>query len=426
MSVAILLVAVTLLILTGIPVAYSLGMASLGVLVLKYGLPLLMMPQRMVAAMDSFPLLAIPLFIFAGNLMNRGGISDRIYDLAGAMVGHYRGGLAQVNVLGSLFFAGMTGSAMADAAGLGKLEINAMRREGYPPAFAAALTAVTSTIGPIIPPSIPFVVYGVLAEVSVGRLFAAGFAPGLLLCLALMAQVYVLAVRRGFPRQAPVGWLRGLWAFGRAFLPGMTVVIIIGGILLGVFTPTEAAAAAAGYAVFLATLVYREVGRRELWEVLVQSAKESAVILFVVSMAALFAWVVTLERVPQQFSTALLGLTDNPYLILVILNMFLLAAGCFLDITSVLIITVPIVLPIATHIGLDPIQLGVMMVLNLMIGGLTPPFAMLTFISARIAEEPFERVVRETVPYLVPLVVTLLAVTFIPAVTLALPTLFFH
>lgn len=425
-DVGLLLILLTVLVAIGIPVAYAMGLVSLFMLVAVQGLPLTVLAQRMAAALDSFPILAIPFFILVGNLMNTGGVADRIFRFALTLVGHIRGGLAHVNVVNSMIFAGMTGSAMADASGIGLLEIKAMVDEDYPPDFSAALSAVTSTVGPIIPPSVPFVVYGVLGEVSVGRLFAGGLLPGIAMGLGFMVTVHILAVRRNYPAysgRAPVRLM------GKAFIdacpPFVTVAVLMGGIMFGVFTPTEAAAVAALYALFLGRYLYRELSWRQVWEVFLLSGKQSGILFAVIASAAMVAWLVTLYQIPDLFATAVSQFTSSPVVVLLIINLFLLIVGCFVDIISGMIITVPILLPLAQRFGIDPVHFGIIVVLNLMIGGITPPVAMLTYVVSTFSRVPFERVVRASLPFMIPLLTVLALVTYLPDVVLFVPRLIF-
>jgi tripartite ATP-independent transporter DctM subunit len=380
----------------------------------------------MVNGVDSFPLLAIPFFILAGNLMNTAGITSRIFDFAKAAVGWMRGGLGHVNIGASVIFAGMSGAAVADAGGLGTIEIKAMRDAGYDLDFSVGVTAASSTIGPIIPPSLPMVIYGVVASASIGQLFAAGFIPGLLMALALMAMVAWYARRRNYPRDAAFS-IAGLGAaFGRAFLSLMTPVIIIGGILTGAFTPTEAAIAAVAYAMILGLFVYRTLTWRRMLRVSMDTIETTAVILLIVAAASIFAWILTSNRVTEQFAAVVLGLTDSRVLILLMITVLLLIVGCFMETIAAITILVPVLLPVVTKIGIDPVHFGVIMVLNLMIGLLTPPVGMVLYVLARVARIPFERCVAATAPFLIPLVLVLLLVTFVPQVTMWLPTLLYR
>jgi tripartite ATP-independent transporter DctM subunit len=414
------------LLMMGAPVAVALAGASAIWLAVSGQAPGVILAHRMINGVDSFPLLAVPFFILAGNLMNTAGITTRIFGFARALVGWMRGGLGHVNIGASVIFAGMSGAAVADAGGLGAIEIKAMRDAGYEPDFAVGVTAASSTIGPIIPPSLPMVIYGVVAGASIGQLFAAGFIPGLLMALALSGMVWWFSWRRGYPRDQAfrLSVLRA--SFTQAFLSLMTPVIIVGGILFGVFTPTEAAIAACAYALVLGLIVYRTLTWRRFLRVSFDTIETTAVVLFIVGAASIFGWILTSNRAPEAFAAAMLAFTDNPVVLLLLLNLILLLAGCFLETVAAITILTPVLLPIAITLGLDPVHFGVMMVLNLMIGLLTPPVGMVLYVLSRVAAVPFERCVVATAPFLIPLVGVLLLITFVPAVTMWLPTLVYR
>ena len=398
------------LLVFGVPVAVSLAGASAVFIFANGSPPTMVVAHRMINGVDSFPLLAVPFFILAGNLMNTAGITERIFNFALAMVGWMRGGLGHVNVGASVIFAGMSGAAVADAGGLGAIEIKAMRDAGYDPKFAVGITAASSTIGPIIPPSLPMVIYGVVAGTSIGQLFVAGFIPGLLMAVALMIMIAIMARTRGFGRDQAFYW----------------PVIIVGGILSGAFTPTEAAVAACAWALFLGIVVYRTLTIRRFLRVSFDTIETTAVVLLVVGAAAIFAWILTSNRVPEQFAAGLLAVSDKPWVILIVMNLILLAVGCFMETVAAITILVPVMLPIAVTLGIDPVHFGVIMVLNLMLGLLTPPVGMVLYVLARVAKIPFEQCVVGTAPFLIPLVVVLLLVTFIPGITMWLPTLIYR
>jgi tripartite ATP-independent transporter DctM subunit len=411
------------LIALGAPVAVALALPSLVFILLEGRVPDIVVMHRMINGVDSFPLLAVPFFILAGNLMNTAGITNRIYDFAKALVGWMRGGLGQVNIGGSVIFAGMSGTAVADAGGLGTIEIKAMRDHGYDLDFAVGVTAASSTIGPIIPPSLPMVIYGVMAGASIGQLFAAGFVPGLLMAVALMVMVAWYARRRNYPRDAKFS-LVVLWrTFVNAFLALLTPAIIIGGMMFGLFTPTEAAVAASVWALFLGAVVYRTLDLRRLVRVSFDTIETTAVVLFIVAAASIFAWILTSTRVTEHFAGLVLGVTTEPWAVLLLMNLIMLVAGCFLETIAAITILVPVFLPIVEKVGVDPVQFGVVMVLNLMIGLLTPPVGMVLYVLSRVSGLPFERCVTATMPFLVPLVFVLALITFIPSLTLWLPTL---
>ncbi len=426
MAIALLFVGLFGMIAVGIPVAIALAGSSLLFMLFTSSIPSMVVAHRMVNGVDSFPLLAVPFFILAGALMNSGGITERIFDFARACIGWMRGGLGQVNIGASVIFAGMSGAAVADAGGLGAIEIKAMRDAKYDVDFAVGVTAASSTIGPIIPPSLPMVIYGVVAGASIGQLFAAGFVPGLLMAVALGIMVAIYSRVRGYPRDQAfrVGLLFS--SFGRAFLSLMTPVIIIGGILSGAFTPTEAAIAACAWALFLGVIVYRTLTWKRFLRVSFDTIETTAVVLFVVAAASIFAWVLTSNRVPEQFAALILSVSDRPWVLLLLINLILLIVGCFMETVAAITILVPVLMPIALQIGVDPVQFGVIMVLNLMLGLLTPPVGMVLYVLSRVAKVPFERCVSATAPFLIPLVLVLLLVTFVPAITMWLPTLLYR
>ena len=424
--VSFLFVSVFLMLIVGVPVAISLAASSLLFVLITGQVPDFVVVHRMVNGVDSFPLLAIPFFILAGSLMNAVGITDRIFAFATACVGWLHGGLGHVNIGASVIFAGMSGAAVADAGGLGTIEIKAMRDAGYDADFSVGVTAASSTIGPIIPPSLPMVIYGVMASASVGQLFAAGFIPGLLMAGALMLMVAWFAHRRNYPRDATFSVATLGRTFLRAFLSLMTPVIIVGGILTGAFTPTEAATAAVIYALFLGLVVYRTLTWRRFIAVSMETIETTAIILLIVAGASIFAWLLTSNRVTEQL-TALIGdVTTNKILVLLILNVILFIVGFFMETVAAITILVPVLLPIATSVGVDPVHFGVIMVLNLMIGLLTPPVGMVLYVLSRVSGVPFERCTKATLPFLIPLVAVLLLVTYVPVFSMWLPTLIYR
>lgn len=412
--------------LIGLPVAVALGGASLLYVALTGDLPLLVVVHRMVNGIDSFPLLAVPFFIMAGNLMNSAGITDRIFNFALAAVGWARGGLGHVNVFASIIFAGMSGTAVADAGGLGTIEIKAMRDNGYPDKFSIGITAASSVIGPIIPPSLPLVIYGVMANASVGQLFAAGILPGLLIALVLFAWVAVVARLRDFPRDAAFRLGRLARAAWRGTLPLLTPVILIGGMKSGLFTPTEAAIAATVYALFLGLVAYRTLGWNRLVRVSMETIETTAIVLLIVAGASIFGWLITTTRVSEEIAETVLAVTSDRVLVLLLVNALLLVVGCFLETIAAITILVPVLLPLVTKVGVDPVHFGIIMTLNLVIGLLTPPVGMVIYILARISGRSFEFVTGAIAPFLVPLFAALLIVTYWPGFVLYLPTLFYR
>jgi tripartite ATP-independent transporter DctM subunit len=333
-----------------------------------------------------------------------------------------RGGLCQANIVGSVFFAGMSGSAVADAAGLGTVEIEAMKREGYDAETAAAITAASATIGPIIPPSLPMIVYGVAAETSIGALFLAGVIPGLLMAVALMLMVRHLAIRGDMPRH-PFEGVRALWtAFCRAFWALMAPVVLFGGLFSGVFTPTEAAAVAVVYALVLGVFVYRDFRLADLPKVILDTVETTGVVMALVMTASLLGYCISVSRLPQEFGAWLTGLTQNPLVYLLVVNLLLLVVGCFMEALAAMLVLIPILVPVALKLGIDPVQFGLVFVLNLMIGTITPPVGVVLYVTAKVARVPFERMARAVLPYLVPLFGVLALITLWPAVTTWLPS----
>jgi len=414
-----------LLLVIGVPVAIALAGSSLIYVMLEGVQPHLVVLHRMIGGTDSFPLLAIPFFIMAGSLMNSAGITNRIYDFALALVGWLKGGLGHVNVVGSVIFAGMSGTAVADAGGLGNIEIRAMRDHGYSVDFSVGITGASSTIGPIIPPSLPFVIYGVMANASIGKLFAAGVIPGLVMAATMMIMVTWYAHTRGWDRDAKFS-IVALWqTFKRAFLPLLTPVILVGGMTTGVFTPTEAAIAATAYAIVLGMFVYRSLSLKSFIKVSMETAETTAIILLIVAGASIFGYLITITKVTDNVAGLVLSITTQPWIILLLVNIFLLIVGCFMETIAAITILVPVLLPLMDKIGVDPVHFGLIMVLNLMIGLLTPPVGMVLYILARVANISFERTTRACAPFLIPLLVSLALVTYWPSMVMFLPNLFY-
>ena len=405
------------------PTIYAaMGLAGFAFLVIA-GIPGIVIPQKVAMAANSFPLLAAPLFILMGNLMNSAGISVRIFEFAKCVVGWMRGGLCQANIVGSVIFAGMSGSAVADAAGLGTVEIEMMKKEGYDAETAGAITAASATIGPIIPPSLPMIVYGVTAETSIGALFLAGVIPGLLMAGALMLMVRHLAIRRNLPRH-PFAGGRVLWlAFRGAFWALMAPVVLFGGLFSGIFTPTEAAAIAVVYALVLGLFVYREFRLKDLPKLVVDTVETTGVVMALVMAASLLGYCISVSRLPQEFGATLTSLTQSPLVYLLIVNLLLLVVGCFMEALAAMLVLIPILVPPAIALGIDPVHFGLIFVLNLMIGTITPPVGVVLYVTAKVAQVPFDRMARAVLPYLVPLFAVLALCTVWPAVTTFLPKL---
>jgi C4-dicarboxylate transporter DctM subunit len=411
------------LVFLGMPISFALGVASVAFLWYQ-GVPLVALPQRMAVSVDSFPLLAVPFFVLTGSLMNIGGVTRRIFALANSLVGHVTGGLAHVTVVANMFFAGISGAAVADAAALGPVMIEAMHRQGFPRAFAAAVTASASTIGPIIPPSIIMVIYAITAGgVSIGALFIGGFIPGVLMGLALMTLVYVTTRRQNYPRNDAFHLSLVFGTLKEALLPILTPVIILGGILGGIFTATESGAVAAVYALILGTLVYREIRLRDLPRILAETMITTAMVIFIVSTAAAFGWIMSYLRVPQLVAEALGSVSRSWWVIFMLLNLLYLFLGCIMEAAAIVIMTIPIIMPIITQVGIDPVHFGVVLAVNMSIGTLTPPVGIVMFVICQIADLTVEAYTRATLPFILVLIAVLFVVTTFPQIVLFLPRL---
>jgi TRAP-type C4-dicarboxylate transport system permease large subunit len=450
----------------GLPVAMAMAAASLIYLLFVPSSPPFVVVHRMVSGIDSFPLLAVPFFILAGNLMNTAGITHRIYSYALALVGWLKGGLGHVNVVGSVVFAGMSGTAIADAAGLGTIEVKAMTDHGYDPEFAVGVTAASATLGPIIPPSLPFVIYGMMANVSVGSLFLAGILPGVFMALLMMLTVAYFAHKNGWGGDVKFDWPKLLKALMetlvviawplviwllvtevgthaqltvlvglvllfaadklfnfQAVLPIMTPVLLIGGMTTGVFTPTEGAIAACVWALILGFLWYRTLNFKLFVKICLDTVETTATVLFIVAAASIFGWLLTATGVTAAIGQWVLGVTDQPWQFLLLANLLMLFVGCFLEPTAAITILVPILIPICQQLGIDLVHFGLIMVLNLMIGLLHPPMGMVLFVLARVANLSVERTTMAILPWLVPLIGSLILITYVPSIALWLPRL---
>jgi TRAP-type C4-dicarboxylate transport system permease large subunit len=451
----------------GVPVAIAMAGAVLVYILLTGDLPPFVVVHRMISGIDSFPLLAVPFFIFAGNLMNNAGITNRIYNFALSLVGWLKGGLGHVNIIGSVIFAGMSGTAIADAAGLGTIEIKAMKDQGYDLGFSVGVTAASATLGPIIPPSLPFVIYGMMANVSVGQLFVAGIVPGVVMAILMMLTVAYYAHKYHWGGDIAFEWGRlgkalvelglvigfplvmwGLYAAGLPFnwalgaciagllaadfrfkfdavLPIMTPVLLIGGMTTGVFTPTEGAIAACVWALFLGLVWYRTLKWKMLVKVSMDTIETTATVMFIVAAASIFGWLLTATRVTDAVAAWVLAFTHSPWVFLLLVNLLMLFVGCFLEPTAAILILVPVLMPVVQQLGIDPVHFGLVMVLNLMIGLLHPPMGMVLFVLARVANMSVEKTTMAILPWLVPLLLSLLLITYVPSISLWLPRLFY-
>ena len=416
------LVLMLVLILMGVPVFISLGVSSAAAL-LASGTSLMLIAQRMYTSIDVYNLLAVPLFIFVGEVMNTGGVTDRLFGFCRLMLRHVKGSLGHVNVAASIIFAGMSGAAVADAAGLGAGEINAMRKAGFDADFSAAITAASSTIGPIIPPSIPLVLYAVIAEQSVGRLFIGGMVPGLLMGLTLCTMIYIISVRRNYPVE-PKASVKERWTgFLRAVPSLLTPIILLAGIFGGVVSTTEAAGIAALYALFLGFVIHKELTLKSLFAIMKRSIISSVTVLIIIGSASVMTWLVVSSGAPETFAAVLTGVTSNRIVLMLLINVILLIMGCFLEATSIITIMVPMLLPIARAIGMDLVAFGVIVVLNAMIGLITPPVGLCLYISAGIAELPMSKVIKPVLLFMIPLVTVLLLISLFPQIITFLPNL---
>lgn len=413
------------LLLIGTPIAFVLGVTGvLGFLLYDPGM-LRLIPQRMYAAVDSFPIMAAPFFILAGELMGTSGILARLIRFAESLVGHIRGGLAHVNIVASMIFAGISGSAIADASALGSALIPPMAKR-YKIHFATAVCASAATIGPIIPPSIPMVIYAyVVGQVSIGGLFLAGVVPGILMGLGMMVIVYVIARKRGFEPEARRATVREVGAaFRQAVWAMIMPIIVVGGILGGIFTATEAAAIAVGYAILVGRIVTRELEWRHVWEALSRSTTVTAVVFVLIATSNIVSWILSVSMVPAQLSALLREFSPNPMVFLLLVNIFLLIVGCLLDNVAAMIMIAPILAPIARQYGIDPLHFGFVFVLNSVIGLLTPPVGAVLFTVCGISKAPIEKVAKESLPLLAWQIVVLFLVTYVPLVALGVPHFF--
>ncbi|MDC7226001.1 MAG: TRAP transporter large permease [Spirochaetales bacterium] len=412
-----------LLFLLGLPVMIAIGIPSI-VYLLTQGFPIDMLAQRMHYALDSYTLVAVPVFIFAGNLMNSTGITRRIFKFADTLVGRVPGGLAQVNIFASLIFSGMSGAALADVGGLGKIEIKAMRDKGFSKEFSGAVTCASATVGPIFPPSIPLVIYGSVASVSIVKLLLAGILPAVIAVILMMVTTVFIAFIKKLPRAERWPTLR---AIGNDFMSGLPALLapalLVVGMLTGVFTPTEAASGTVIYILLISVFIYRDFSFEHLIDSALATLKSSAAILVIIATASLFGWILAVEQIPQMFTQFIIPFGENRIVFLIIINLILLIVGMFLDSTTATLLVIPILAPPAVAMGIDPVHLGIIAIFNLMLGLVTPPMGLSLFMISEIAECPITRVFKSVFVYFIPLGITLIMITFFPQVSLWLPGL---
>lgn len=412
-----------LLIFVGIPIAVAMFVVAIGYF-LYTGIGINFAAQRVVDGLNSFPIIAVPLFILAASIFNSSSITRNLFGFATALVGHIRGGLGHVNILASLFFSGMSGSAVADAGGLGKIEAEAMQKAGYPHDLAAALTAVSSILGPLVPPSIPMVVYGVVSGASIGGLFLGGIVPGVLCTLAMMVMLYIVAGRVQLPVHPRASAAEVRTTFFRSFPALMTPVVIIGGIFSGVFSPTEAAAVTVLYAILIDLLFYRELTWRKLWDAIYETAVMSSTIALIIGGVSMMGIVMAREKAPEQIAGLLMSVASTPTEFVFAVCALLLILGCFIEVLALLLVLVPSFMPLAQAMNIDPVYFGVVIIFTLMIGTLTPPMGMILFVVSKSHGVEMHRLIRATMPWLIPLVLVLLAMILYPPIVTALPRLF--
>lgn len=427
MVIYVFILAFILLLLMGAPVVYALSGTAIVSAIVMMGfdkIPLGVFAQRMISGMDSFTVIGIPLFLLAGKLMNEGTISDRIFNFAQSVVGHLPGGLGHVNILSSVIFAGMSGSAASDAAGLGQIEIRAMEKQGYDTEFSVAVTGASALVSPIIPPSVPMVTYAVIAGCSVTDMFIGGIIPGALMALGMGALVVYYAIKRGYPRGPKPTWQSFWTSFKEAFLSLLTPVIIIGGIWSGIFTPTEAAAVTVLYVLILVLIVYRCMSLKRLWKTLKEAVVDCGTIMFVMGAINMYSYILTRTRVPVLLANAITSITSSPMVVLLILNVFLLIIGCFMSTLEAILIFTPIFLPLLNTMGISTMVFGVIMCVNLMIGQLTPPFGTTLFVMTRISKLSMDRVVKAFLPFIAVVVVCVALLNLFPGLVTFLPNLF--
>ncbi len=420
--ITILFASLIALFLLGVPIAISIGSATFLAL-LSSPIPSTVLVQKMFTAMDSFPLMAVPFFILAGALMETGGISRRLIHLANTFVGHYSGGLAFVAIIASMFFGAISGAAAACVAAIGAVIIPEMVARGYGKPYTAAVQATAGTLGVMIPPSIPMIIYCVMTGVSVGALFMAGIVPGVIVGVSLMFTAWIIARRRGYKGERRFTWGERRSAFKEAFWALMMPVIILGGIYGGIFTPTEAAVVAVVYGLFIGFFVYREIRVSNLKTVFVNTAVSTAIIMLIIGASSAFSWVITSKRVPQMVAEGMLSLSSNPVVILLLINLLLLFIGTFMETVASIIILVPVLMPVLATIGVDPLHFGIVIVVNLAIGMVTPPLGICLFVSCGIAKISLEEISRAALPFILVMILDVLLLTYLPVLSIGLPRL---
>ncbi|GEN36671.1 TRAP transporter large permease [Aneurinibacillus danicus] len=416
-------ISLLVLLLLSVPVAISLGLASSIAFMLEGNMPLVVLMQRMFSALDSFPLMAIPFFILAGSLMETGGISRRLVNLANSLAGGLTGGLAVVTVITAMFFSAISGSSAATTAALGSILIPAMVKRGYDVGFAGATQAVSGELGVIIPPSIPMILFGISAGVSIGDLFIAGFLPGVLIGLSLILLVWYLAKQKGYRGEEGITWAMRAKAFKEAFLALLMPVIILGGIYGGFFTPTEAAVVAVVYAFIVGVFVYREVKWKDLVDIFSRSSITTSIIMIIIANAGMFGWILTREQIPQKVAEMFTTFSDSPYVFLILVNILLLFVGMFFETSASIIILAPLLTPVAMALGIDPVHFGMIMIVNLAMGMVTPPVGVNLFVACQIANIKLERLTKALLPFFFVLILDILIITYVPAISTWLPSL---
>ena len=423
MVLTLFLVTWLVLVFLGTPIGMSMVLASLGYFAYA-GIGINFAAQRVVDGLNSFPIIAVPLFVLAANIFNASGITGHLFGFATSLVGHFRGGLGHVNILASLFFSGMSGSALADAGGLGKIEARAMQEAGYPPDLAAVLTAVSAILGPLVPPSIPMVVYGVVSGASIGGLFLGGIIPGLLCTIAMMVMLYLVALRRHLPVERRTTLKEVGQRFIRSFPALLTPLVIIAGIFSGVFSPTEAAAVTVVYALIVSKVIYKEMNLERMWQCLYETVIVSSGIAWIVGGVSMMGIVLAMENAPAQITTLFTSMASGPISFLLLTCALLLVLGCFIEVLALLLVLVPSMVPVAIGYGIDPVHFGVIVIMTLMIGTLTPPMGMVLFVVAQSHNFPVHKLAIGVIPWLIPLVIVLLMMIVWPPIVTFLPQLF--